>query len=287
MPMRSTHATGRYWDGSPITRRPRRTLNVDCDSPSLLRIAQRSRCRDCGNLIDWHTTSSYRPVSLHPDEVPAVLVPADLQWHLASGVAYPAGDGSRWCRLSHITLCPASTEPCTLPPTLQDVRRRLALNTRRHTDTKTLTPRHSSAAPPSHEESCVPGRPVVRILYGLYITSLPVQEIQCVAQTGHLTRCTDPVLAHGATPGRWALMQASPHRRPHRQVGHSLSGFAVYDLSHLSYSEQKRWRAQRCPAHAATPGALGLEFADWEPFDPSLHHPYLVNRLPQDIRPCS
>ncbi|WP_307787396.1 MULTISPECIES: hypothetical protein [Streptomyces] len=55
---------------------------------------------------------------------------------------------------------------------------------------------------------------------------------------------------------------------------------AVYDLGHLSYGEQLRWRTQRCPAHATASGAADLALADWEPFDPLLHAAHIHTRLP-------
>ena len=55
---------------------------------------------------------------------------------------------------------------------------------------------------------------------------------------------------------------------------------AVYDLSHLPYAEQLRWRTQRCPAHAATPGAADLALAGWQVFDPLLHAQHLRTALP-------
>ncbi|MFF6961710.1 hypothetical protein [Streptomyces sp. NPDC008317] len=46
----------------------------------------------------------------------------------------------------------------------------------------------------------------------------------------------------------------------------------MYDLTRLTYGEQLRWYAQRCPGHAAVPGAADLVLADWEPFDPAVYH---------------
>ncbi|ROQ23609.1 hypothetical protein EDD98_7559 [Streptomyces sp. PanSC19] len=284
--MRSTHTAGRHWDGAPITPRRRRTLTVAHDSPSrLLRIAQPSHCRACGNRIDWHTTSGCHPIALHPTEVPAGLVPAEHRWHLASGIAHPSGDGSPWCRLSHLTLCPTRADTGTLPPALDDIRRRLALHTRRLTDAGILTPAQCRPqAEPHHDDPCTPPRPVVQLLYGRYIAAAPVEGLQCVAQTVRRTRCTHPVLAPGTTPGRWTLMPATPHRRSPRQPALPASDFAVYDLAHLTFSEQVRWRTQRCPTHAATPTAPDLALADWELFDPLLHRQFLTTRLPQDPR---
>ncbi|MFE9806744.1 hypothetical protein [Streptomyces sp. NPDC005548] len=55
---------------------------------------------------------------------------------------------------------------------------------------------------------------------------------------------------------------------------------AVYALTHLPYAEQLRWRAQRCPEHAAIPTAADVAVAEWEPFDPLLHHDHVHTRLP-------
>lgn len=59
---------------------------------------------------------------------------------------------------------------------------------------------------------------------------------------------------------------------------------ALYDLTHLPYGEQLRWRAQRCRAHAAASGAADLAMAEWEPFDPLLHHTHIYRRLPTRVR---
>ncbi|MGW4162241.1 hypothetical protein [Streptomyces sp. NPDC004788] len=77
-------------------------------------------------------------------------------------------------------------------------------------------------------------------------------------------------------------MPATPHHRGTRQLTLPASDIAVYDLSHLPYSEQVRWRTQRCPTHSATTGAPDLALADWEAFDPLLHHAHLATRLPAD-----
>ncbi|MFF6778989.1 DUF6083 domain-containing protein [Streptomyces sp. NPDC012637] len=260
-------------------------MTVAHDSPSrLLRIAQHSRCRDCGNRISWHATHGHQPVSLHPVEIPAALVPAGHRWHLASGIAHPAGDGSPWCYLAHLPLCPVRTTLGALPPALGDIRRRLALNTRRLTEAGILTPGHNTGTEPHPEESCTPARPVVQLLYGRYIAATAIEDIQCVAQTMRRTRCTNPVLAPGTAPGRWTLTAATPHRRSTQQLALPASDIAVYDLGHLAYSEQVRWRTQRCPTHAATTAAPDLALADWEPFDPLLHHKYLATRLPRAPR---
>ncbi|WP_158791342.1 DUF6083 domain-containing protein [Streptomyces sp. NRRL WC-3549] len=142
----------RHWDGSPHTQGRRRTLRVSADSPTrLLRTAQRAECRDCGNPIDFHPTLTRQTVPLHPTELPTAIVPAPHRWHVASGIAHHAGDGTPWCRITHPTLCPAHTTPQLLPPALDTLRRRLALRTRRLLDAGAFTPGEHPAAEPSSE----------------------------------------------------------------------------------------------------------------------------------------
>ncbi|WP_335930326.1 DUF6083 domain-containing protein [Streptomyces noursei] len=114
--MRSTTTSSACrWDGSPLRPHHRqRALRVAADSPSrLLCSAQLSRCRDCGNRIDWHTRTNHNPISLHPHEMPAAGIPATHRWHVSSGIAHPAHDGTPWCRIPHTTICP--TQPASAP----------------------------------------------------------------------------------------------------------------------------------------------------------------------------
>ncbi|MGW4049537.1 hypothetical protein ACWENA_01795 [Streptomyces sp. NPDC004779] len=80
-------------------------------------------------------------------------------------------------------------------------------------------------------------------------------------------------------------MPATPRTRSAGHPALPTRDIAVYDLAHLSYLEQLRWRAQRCPAHAASTAAPDLALADWEPFDPLVHHPFTATRLPTSLRP--
>ncbi|NUK82194.1 hypothetical protein HRW23_33515 [Streptomyces lunaelactis] len=253
-------------------------MRVAADSPSrLLRTAQPSRCRDCGNRIDWYSRTDHRPISLHPQELAAAAVPVSCRWHVDSGIAHAAGDGTRWCRIPHLVLCPAHqpTEPLT--PQLAELRRRLALRTRRLLDTGAFTPPAPSDPPVAEVSVCRPARPVVQILYGRYLAARPVDDIQCVAQTRRRRRCPHRVLAAEGPAGVWRLMPATAARG---QLALPAADMAVYDLTHLPYAEQLRWRTQRCPAHVAAPAAADLALADWEVFDPLLHHQHIHARLP-------
>lgn len=100
-----------------------RTLRVAHDSPTrLVRSAQPSRCHDCGNRNDWYTRTDNRPISLHPHELDATAVPAASRWHVSSGIAHPADDGTPWCRISHLALCPARNAPTPLTPQIAALR---------------------------------------------------------------------------------------------------------------------------------------------------------------------
>ncbi|MFH8681267.1 DUF6083 domain-containing protein [Streptomyces lydicus] len=255
-----------------------RSLRLSGDSASrLLRCGQSDRCRDCGNRIEWYHRTNERPIRLHPHDLPAEKVPAVCHWHVSFGVAHPAGDGSGWCRLPHAVLCPARGGRLAVPE-LTGLRRALAVNTRRLIDTGIFIP---PSAPPVTEASpttaCRPARPVVQLLYIRYLANRPVDEIQCVAQTRRRNRCTRPLLAPEPLAGTWALV---PIIRAHGQLPLPGETMAVYALTDLPYAEQLRWRAQRCPEHAATPTATDVAVAEWEPFDPLIHQEHVHNRLP-------
>ncbi|MFJ2607976.1 DUF6083 domain-containing protein [Streptomyces sp. NPDC087425] len=272
----------RHRDGSPAARSRRRSLQVSPNGTSrLLRCGQSDRCRECGNRIEWYHRGNRPPVRLHPRELPAARVPADCRWHVSSGVAHPAGDGSTWCRLPHAVVCPARDAAST-PPELADLRRLLAVNSRRLLDAGAFAP---TPNPPDHAEHrpgpCRPARPIVQLLYLRYLAARPVDEIQCVAQTRRRHRCTSPVLAPGSLPGIWRLMPATAVSG---QLALPADVMAVYDLSRLPYTEQLRWRAQRCPQHDAAPTTADLAVADWEPFAPLRHHEHIHSRLPNHTR---
>ncbi|MFE7856338.1 DUF6083 domain-containing protein [Streptomyces sp. NPDC057403] len=267
----------RRWDGSRASGPQRRSLRIAPDSASrLLRCGQTSYCRACGNPVEWYVRGDDRLVQLHPHELPVTLVPEPCRWHVSRGVAHPAGDGSRWCRLAHALLCPACPAPSTAPQ-LSELRRSLALRTRRLLDAGTLAPSTPPDGPPSGKVACRPARPVVQLLYVRYLASRPVDEIQCVAQTRRRIRCTAEVLSPGASHGLWILVPVSAHRG---QLALPSDVMAVYSLSTLPYQEQLRWRSQRCEQHAAAPTAGDLAVPDWEPFDPLRHHEHIHTRLP-------
>ncbi|MEV6781193.1 hypothetical protein [Streptomyces sp. NPDC051098] len=68
------------------------------------------------------------------------------------------------------------------------------------------------------------------------------------------------------------------------QIALPAADMAVYALAHLAYQEQLRWRTQRCQAHAAAPRAADLALAEWEVFDPLLHHQHIHARLPLPVK---
>lgn len=281
--MRPTQrSTNRHWDGTPVVpHRVRRSLQVSPDGVSrLLRCGQSDRCRDCGNRIEWYHRGNERPVRLHPQELPAVRVPAECRWHVSSGVAHPSGDGSDWCRLPHAVVCPARNTPPP-PPELAELRRSLAVNSRRLIDARAFAPPPTQDGTAPHGTVCRPARPVVQLLYVRYLASRPVDEIQCVAQARRRHRCTSPLLTSDAPAGTWRLVPATASSG---QLALPAEAMALYDLSSLPYTEQLRWRAQRCVQHAAVPTAADLAVAEWEPFDPLRHCEHIRTRLPAPAR---
>ncbi|MGP3927225.1 DUF6083 domain-containing protein [Streptomyces sp. 8N616] len=269
-------SSSRRWDGSPTTVRNRRTLRVSTSTSPLLRSGQTAPCRDCGNIIEWYYRSDHRPVPLHPHEMPASAVAAACRWHISSGIAHPAGDGTNWCRLAHALLCPARDAPRQSTPYLTGVRRGLAVNTRRLTDAGTFTPRTDSPAEIPSPSVCRPQRPVVQLLYVRYLAGRPIEEIRCVAQTRRRRRCTNLLLTTGHPAGTWTLLPATASLG---QLALPATTMAIYDISHLPYTEQLRWRAQHCVQHTATTAA-DIAVAEWEPFDPLIHHQHIHPRLP-------
>ncbi|MEY2244874.1 DUF6083 domain-containing protein [Streptomyces sp. BF23-18] len=272
----NTASTGCHWDGHPHTAHTRRPLRVTATSPSrLLRIGQSSRCHQCGHRIDRYQRADQRPIALHSTELDASQVPASYRWHLSGGIAYPHGDGSTWCRVPHLALCPGRTPAAQTGPYIDSLRRQLAVRTRRLIDTGQFTP-----APPA---TCEPpvgssrARPVVQLLLGRYLADAPLEAIRCVAQTCQRHRCPQPVLDPSRPSGAWTLLPATPQRG---QLALPATIMAVYDLSRLPYSEQLRWRNQRCPVHAAAPDAADLTPAGWQVFDPLLDAAHLHTRLP-------
>lgn len=274
--MRPTPSTaGCHWDGSPRNTRHSRPLRVAATSPSrLLCAGHSSRCRHCGNRIDLYQRADHRPIALHPTELTATDIPEPCRWHLGGGIAYPHGDGSPWCRIPHAVLCPRRTPLYRTSPYLEALRRQLAVRTRRLTDTGAFTP-----APPttSSQTAPHPARTVVQILLCRYLAEHAIEHIRCVAQTRNRHRCPHPLLAPTGPGGTWRLLPTAPGRG---QLTLPDVLMAVYDLGHLPYSEQLRWRAQRCPQHVTTPGAADLALAGWQPFDPLLHATHIRTRLP-------
>ncbi|MFB6676678.1 DUF6083 domain-containing protein [Streptomyces sp. NPDC056390] len=150
----------RRWDGSRAVNHRPRALHVAPDRPTrLLRAAQGGTCRLCGNRLEWYQRSDGRPIGLHPTELTTRTVPARCRWHLSRGVAQPAGDGSAWCRIPHHLICPG-LDTTTLTPPLNELRRQLALRTRRLIDAGTHTPPSAQPPPQPAAAVCRPSRPI-------------------------------------------------------------------------------------------------------------------------------
>lgn len=281
----ATASPGHRWDGTPAHSPRLRALRVAPDSPTrLVRSAQPGRCHDCGNRIDWFpradTAGDDHAVSLHPQELLAAAVPATSRWHVSSGTAHPAHDGTHWCRIPHTALCPARPAPTVTTPQITTLRRYLALHTRRLINNGTFTTPAATPAP-APTDACRPSRPVVHLLCIRYLAMHPVDAVQCVSQTRQRRRCTQPVLDPRTPAGTWKLLPATTPNG--RQLALPAGFMAVYDLNHLPYAEQLRWRHQHCPSHTGSVAA-DLARAEWEPFDPLLHHQHIHPRLPHNPR---
>jgi hypothetical protein len=237
------HNPYRRWDGSRTATRPRRPLSLTPGAGSrLLRCGQIGCCRDCGNAVEWYYRPDHRPVPLHPRELPAPAVPEESRWHVSSGIAYPAGDGSAWCRLPHAALCPAR-DPRPPMPQLSGLRRRMAAHTRRMIDTGAFTP---TPAPAGEHTRCRPARPVVQILGIRYLAARPVEDIHCLARASTTrARCTQTLADPALPPGTWRLLPATATTGQLALPADLV--MAVYDLSALPYSEQLRWPALPAP----------------------------------------
>jgi hypothetical protein len=272
------HHPHRRWDGSRTGTTTRRPLRLAPEPGSvLLRSGQIDRCRDCGNAFEWYHRPHHRPVRLHPKELPAADVPPSHRWHVHSGLAYPAGDGTAWCRLPHAALCPNRT-PDPAMAHLAPLRRRLAAHTRHLIDTGRFTPHQ-----PGHRNTCQPARPVVQILGIHYLAARPIADIRCLARTTRTrTRCTQHLATPDHPAGTWRMLPvAACDSRQLTLPAHT--DMAVYDLSDLPHTEQLRWRTQRCRDHEAARAEMAT--TDWEPFDPLLHHEHIHTRLPHDHAP--
>ncbi|WP_223146414.1 DUF6083 domain-containing protein [Streptomyces apricus] len=219
----------RHWDRSPVQTHPRRSLCVEPDSPTrLLRCAQRDRCRECGNPVEWYPRVRDRPVRLHPRELLSAEVPAAHRWHVSSGLAHSAGDGTAWCRLVHAVVCPARDSASVLAPALAKLRRALAVNTRRLTDAGAFVLTSDSDRPVERQDVCRPARPIIQILYIRYLAARPVDEIRCVAQKRNRGRCTSRMISPDSPAGIWTLAPATASQG---QLALPSETMALYDLS--------------------------------------------------------
>ncbi|MGW2587301.1 DUF6083 domain-containing protein [Streptomyces virginiae] len=205
--MHSTHTRSGRLQNSSSPRPRHRALRGATDSSScLLRTARGGSCVDCGNQVHWYQGIEHQPVCLHPHELPTAAVPEVHRWHIGGGIAYPAGDGSPWCRIAHRTLCPARDTPGPLTEHLVRLRQRLALQTRRLLDDGVFTPPDEHAPAGSRPmPPCRPARPVVALLGSRYLAARPIEDIRCVARTHRGTRCVNRVLAPRKPHGTWRL----------------------------------------------------------------------------------
>ncbi|WP_228049386.1 MULTISPECIES: DUF6083 domain-containing protein [Streptomyces] len=270
------HDFAHRWD-SAAPAVPRRRLRVATSSPSrLLRQGQSRRCRECGNRVDWYPRADHRPIGLHPYELPTCPVPIACHWHLSGGIAYRGAD-SAWCRIPHAAVCPRRAPDSNLTPTLTELRRRLAVLTRRRIDAGLFTPPPPVTCPTTAQPDERPVLPIVEILRIRYLAEQPLEELRCVSQTRRGHRCPHPVLDPAAPGGVWSSAAISSGTG---QLALPTDHLVLYDLNGVPYAEQLRWRTQRCPAHMAANTAPDLALAGWQVFDPLTHHTHIRTSLP-------
>jgi hypothetical protein len=100
--------------------------------------------------------------------------------------------------------------------------------------------------------------------------------------TARRRRCPHPLTHQAQDLGRWTVMPVPPAHRSGQLTEH-LTGapMAVYDLTHLPYPSQLRWRTQHCHAHIAS-SAGDIALTDWEPFDTFAHHQHITPTPPPE-----
>ncbi|MFN1193239.1 DUF6083 domain-containing protein [[Kitasatospora] papulosa] len=234
------------------------------------------RCRQCANPVVWHPRGDQRLIALHPAELPTTHVPGSWRWHLSSGIAHPHAGGQAWCRIPHTALCPASTPLSDAPRPVQNLRRQLALRSRRLTDAASLTPPATPLRAPRTGALSAVSRPVVQLLLGRYLADDSLERIQCVAAAGpDGQRCPRPVQDPHTPTGTWRLL---PLYHPRGAAARPARLMAVYDLTWATPGDQRRWRAQRCPEHAAV--RPDLTNTGWQVFNPVGHTVHIHTRLP-------
>jgi len=274
------------WDGSSRPgHRPQRALRLHpATRTRLLRAAQRKPCPRCGNLMEWYYRDDGRPIPLHPGEIPTTIAPEHHRWHVLEGIAHRGADGTPWCRLLHQALCPAVARDTVTADSLDQLRRQLAVNTRRLLDAHRFTPKPAAAPPPVTDTAVPrPRRDVVQLFHTLYLAPSRVEEMPCVSVTIRRSRCPRTLTHQARDTGTWTTVPVPPGRArgPQRELTEHLTGtaMAVYDLSHLPYLSQLRWRTQHCPVHTDSPAA-DIALTTWEPFDAFVHHQHITTASP-------
>ncbi|MEU6002849.1 DUF6083 domain-containing protein [Streptomyces sp. NPDC047197] len=267
------HPTARTPDTG--SRRPRHLPCTTLHSTGGL--PRTGRCHRCGNPVAWHPRRHQQHIALHPAELPTAHVPASWRWHLSSGIAHPHAGGQAWCRIPHTALCPARTTPPDTGRRLGELRRQLALRSRRLIDTAAFTPRAAPTRPSAPAEM----RPVVQLLLGRYLADDALERIRCTARPEPGSRrCPHPVLNPQAPAGVWRLL---PLGHEHGAATAASRLLAVYDLTRAPTGEQHRWRAQLCPHHATA--RPDLTATGWQVFAPHRHADHIRTRLPHADAP--
>ncbi len=131
-----------------------------------------------------------------------------------------------------------------LAPALAELRRRLAVFTRRRIDAGLFTPLPPLACLTAVQPDKRPVLPIVKLLQIRYLADRPLDALRCMSQTRRGIRCPHPVLDPAAPSGVWTLTTVSSDKG---QLTLSAEHLVLYNLNRAPYAEQLRWRAQRCP----------------------------------------
>ncbi|MFD9811905.1 DUF6083 domain-containing protein [Streptomyces sp. NPDC059080] len=254
-------------------------------SKTLRRTAQ-DCCVYCGHAMEYFDRFDGGRIPLVPVEFPAARVMPRQRWQVDNGVAYlnPGAQGA--CRLPHPAVCPMA-EHTDADRELEDVRRVLAVHTRKAIDTGQFVPREAkdideTVVAEQHiavEEGTE--RHIVRHAVGLWLAPTTVQDLCCVALSQG-ARCGTAVRAEDDPEGAWEEIDIpSVTGRHGQQVLAAGDTMWVYGLNALDFDALQRWVKQRCPIHwkSTAPDAVAPE---WIHFSAMHHDSHILHQRPLD-----
>ncbi|WP_406466383.1 DUF6083 domain-containing protein (plasmid) [Streptomyces sp. NBC_00111] len=252
----------------------------------ILRQAGVSLCKYCGTPVEWFQRYDALRIPL-TNEFPSRRVPASLRWHINRGVAYPGTDASNgYCRIPHPAICPAVDHP-DLPPTIQDLVRRLAVRMRTAIERGEFEPFVEPDDPVAAEEVESPGpekvrqvRHVVGYHSLLRIGPCAIEDLQCIARDEHTEhRCEGRVA--DLSEGRWERVAINEEQATGRlgQMVLNLTGGSIWVWHLPDFNVSLRWWNQRCHDHFNSPQPDHTE-NEFVPFHPLRHDAFVLTERP-------